>query len=213
MGGSVIFVPKGGGGPCVKIIKHISKCSGPPPKCIVATRIWQLVIHSCVIFAYIIRRRDSENNSFLPGVFLPPSLLARAYSLAPQTPFPFLFKRLPGRLRKRLRFETSASTVQELPFSDESVSAQFCNLGEHVFSELESSLRDKWKQIFSTVKNQGAKKAVEGYLKKKEWIGKVKASGRSVVGLGQTIKTETRWRWLWKTAYYFNHLYSSNEMS
>ena len=37
-----------------------------------------------------------------------------------------------------------------------------------MFSELESSLRDKWKQIFSTVKNQGAKKAVEGYLKKKE---------------------------------------------
>ena len=99
---------------------------------------------------------------------LPPSLLARPYSLAPKTPFPFLFKRLPRRLRKLLRFETSASTVQELPFSGESVSAQFCNRGEHMFSELESSLRDKWKQIFSTVKNQGAKKAVEGYLKKKE---------------------------------------------
>ena len=28
--GSVIFVPKGGGGPCV-FINHISKCSGPPP--------------------------------------------------------------------------------------------------------------------------------------------------------------------------------------
>ena len=43
-----------------------------------------------------------------------------------------------------------------------------------MFSELESSLRDKWKQIFSTVKNQGAKKAVEGYLKKKSELEKLK---------------------------------------
>ena len=133
---------------------------------------WPHVFDRCVIFAYIIKGRDSENNGFLPGVSLPPSLppslLARLYSLAPKTPFPFLFKRLPRRLRKRLRFEISASRVQDLPFSDESVSAQFCNSGEHVLSEFESSLRDKWKQIFSTVKNQGAKKAVEGYLKKKE---------------------------------------------
>ena len=65
--------------------------------------------------------------------------------------------------RKRLRFETSASRAQELPFSDESVSAQFCNPGEHAFSEFKSSLRDKWKQLFSTVKKQevqGAKKNV-----------------------------------------------------
>ena len=44
---------------------------------ITARLIWQLVIHSCVIFAYIISRRNSENNGFLAGVSLPPSLLAR----------------------------------------------------------------------------------------------------------------------------------------
>ena len=46
-------------------------------KRIAARLIWQLVIHSCVIFAYIISRRDGENNGFLAGVSLPPSLLAR----------------------------------------------------------------------------------------------------------------------------------------
>ena len=45
---------------------------------IAARLIWHLVIHSCVIFAYIISRRDGENNGFLAGVSLPPSsLLAR----------------------------------------------------------------------------------------------------------------------------------------
>ena len=42
-------------------------------KRIAARLIWQLVIHSCVIFAYIISRRDGENNGFLAGVSLPPS--------------------------------------------------------------------------------------------------------------------------------------------
>ena len=46
-------------------------------KRIAARLIWQLVIHSCVIFAYIISRRDGENNGFLAGVSLLPSLLAR----------------------------------------------------------------------------------------------------------------------------------------
>ena len=46
-------------------------------KCITARLIWQLVIHCCVIFAYIISRRDGQNNGFLAGVSLPPSLLAR----------------------------------------------------------------------------------------------------------------------------------------
>ena len=46
-------------------------------KRIAARLIWQLVIHSCVSFAYIISRRDSENNGFLAGVSLPPLLLAR----------------------------------------------------------------------------------------------------------------------------------------
>ena len=44
-------------------------------KRIAARLIWQLVIHSCVICAYIISRRDGENNG-LAGVSLPPSLLA-----------------------------------------------------------------------------------------------------------------------------------------
>ena len=46
-------------------------------KRIVARLIWQLVIHSCIIFAYIISRWDGENNGFLAGVSLSPSLLAR----------------------------------------------------------------------------------------------------------------------------------------
>ena len=46
-------------------------------KRIAARPIWQLVIHSCIIFAYIISRRDGENNGFLAGVSLLPSLLAR----------------------------------------------------------------------------------------------------------------------------------------
>ena len=68
-------------------------------KRIAARLIWQLVIHSCVIFAYIISRRDSENNGFLVGVSLPPpSSRARRVSLALKTLFPFPFKRLPRRL-------------------------------------------------------------------------------------------------------------------
>ena len=68
-------------------------------KRIAARLIWQLVIHSCVIFAYIISRRDGENNGFLAGVSLPsPSSRAPRVSLAPKTPFPFPFKRLPHRL-------------------------------------------------------------------------------------------------------------------
>ena len=64
-------------------------------KRIAARLIWQLVIHSCVIFAYIISRRDGENNGFLAGVSLLPFLLARpsrfpraqnALSLPLQTP-------------------------------------------------------------------------------------------------------------------------------
>ena len=69
-------------------------------KCFAATLIWQLVIHSCVIFAYVISRRNGENNSLLAGISFPPSLPALApgsgprASLAPKTPLPFLFKRL-----------------------------------------------------------------------------------------------------------------------
>ena len=55
-------------------------------KRIAARLIWQLVIHSCVIFACIISRRDGENNGFLAGVSLPPSLRAPRVSLAPKTP-------------------------------------------------------------------------------------------------------------------------------
>ena len=68
-------------------------------KRIAARLIWQLVIHSCVIFAYIISRRDGENNGFLAGVSLPPPFSrARRVSLAPETLFPFPFKRLPRSL-------------------------------------------------------------------------------------------------------------------
>ena len=59
-------------------------------KRIAARLIWQLVIHSCVIFAYIISRRDGENNRFLAGVSLPPSSRApraqNPVSLPFQTP-------------------------------------------------------------------------------------------------------------------------------
>ena len=64
-------------------------------KRIVARLIWQLVIHSCVLFAYVISRRDGENNGFLEGVSLLPFLLARLsrfpraqnpFSLTLQTP-------------------------------------------------------------------------------------------------------------------------------
>ena len=69
-------------------------------KHIAARLIWQLVIHSSIIFALIISRRDGENNGFLAAVFFPPSLLSRPSrkSLAPKTPFPFPLKRLPRRL-------------------------------------------------------------------------------------------------------------------
>ena len=61
-------------------------------KRIAARLIWQLVIHSCVIFAYIISRRDGENNGFLAGVSLLPSLLARPsrFPSRPKPPFPSL---------------------------------------------------------------------------------------------------------------------------
>ena len=68
-------------------------------KRIAARLIWQLVIHSCIIFAYIISRSGGENNGFLAGVSLPtPSSRAPRVSLTPKTPFPFHFKRLPHRL-------------------------------------------------------------------------------------------------------------------
>ena len=41
---------------------------------------------------------------------LPPSLLVRPYSLAPKTPFPILFKRLPRRLSQS-PFQVSAAYV------------------------------------------------------------------------------------------------------
>ena len=58
--------------------------------CIAARLIWQLVIHSCVIFViFLISRRDDENNGFLAGVSLlpPPSrVVSRPNSL------PLLFR-------------------------------------------------------------------------------------------------------------------------
>ena len=55
--------------------------------CIAARLIWQLVIHSCVIF--LISRRDGENNGFLAGVPLlpPPSrVVSRPNSLPLRKP-------------------------------------------------------------------------------------------------------------------------------
>ena len=46
-----------------------------------------VVIHSCVIFAYIISRRDGKNNGVLAGVSLPPSLFA-CPSRFPRAPNP-----------------------------------------------------------------------------------------------------------------------------
>ena len=61
-------------------------------KRIAARLIWQLVIHSCVIFAYIISGRDGENNGFLASVSLPPSPLVRPshFPRAQNPPFPSL---------------------------------------------------------------------------------------------------------------------------
>ena len=61
-------------------------------KRIAARLIWQLVIHSGVIFAYIISRRDGENNGF-PCRRFPPSLPPRAPLTFPsrlKPPFPSL---------------------------------------------------------------------------------------------------------------------------
>ena len=43
--------------------------------------------------------KNEKNNDLLAGVSLPPSSRAPRVSLAPKTPFPFPFKRLPRRLR------------------------------------------------------------------------------------------------------------------
>ena len=62
-----------------------------PPKnaCIAARLIWQLVIHSCLIFViFLISRRDGENNGFLAAVPLLPSP-SRVVSLPNSLPFPF----------------------------------------------------------------------------------------------------------------------------
>ena len=71
-------------------------------KRIAARLIWQLVIHSCVIFAYIISRRDGENKGFVAGVSLPPSLLAR----------PLRFPRAQNPLS--LPFQTPATQARHL---------------------------------------------------------------------------------------------------
>ena len=42
--------------------------------------------------------KNEKNNGLLAGVSLPPSSRAPRVSLAPKTPFPFPFKRLPRRL-------------------------------------------------------------------------------------------------------------------
>ena len=42
--------------------------------------------------------KNEKNNGLLTGVSLPPSSRAPRVSLAPKTPFPFHFKRLPRRL-------------------------------------------------------------------------------------------------------------------
>ena len=86
-------------------------------KCFAARLIWQLVIHSCVIFAYVISRRDGENNGLLAGVSFPPSSPTPApgsghrVSVAPKTPFSFLFKRLPRRLVMLLPCSTASLGV------------------------------------------------------------------------------------------------------
>ena len=43
--------------------------------------------------------KNEKNNGLLAGVSLPPSSRAPRVSLAPKTPFPSPFKRLPRRLR------------------------------------------------------------------------------------------------------------------
>ena len=55
-----------------------------------------LDVHSCVIFAYIISRRDGDNNSALAGVPLLPTL--------PKIPVPFPF-RIPDTLAAELESE------------------------------------------------------------------------------------------------------------
>ena len=57
--------------------------------CIAARLIWQLVVHSCVIFViFLISRWDGKNNCFLAGVpLLPPP--SRVVSVRNSLPLPF----------------------------------------------------------------------------------------------------------------------------
>ena len=75
-------------------------------KRIVARLIWQLVIPSCVIFAYIISRRVAKTMvSWQAFPSFASSSRACRVSLAPKTPFPFPFKRLPRRLTSTCIFK------------------------------------------------------------------------------------------------------------
>ena len=71
--------------------------------CIAARLIWQLVIRSCVIFAYIISRKDGENNGLLNSLSLPfqiPATQASLHGLRTADVFP-VFASLPSLLRER----------------------------------------------------------------------------------------------------------------
>ena len=71
--------------------------------CIAARLIWQLVIRSCVIFPYIISRKDGENNGLLNSLSLPfqmPATQASLHGLRTADVFPVVAS-LPSLWRER----------------------------------------------------------------------------------------------------------------
>ena len=60
-------------------------------KCITARFIWQLVIHRCAIFAYIISRWDGKNNGALAGISFPPSLSTPCPRISLRPKIPIIF--------------------------------------------------------------------------------------------------------------------------
>ena len=59
--------------------------------------------------------KNEKNNGLLAGVSLPPSLRAPRVSLAPKTPIPFPFKRLPRRLLET-RLHSLKPNIAKNPF-------------------------------------------------------------------------------------------------
>ena len=68
--------------------------------------------YSIVVCIRLVDVKNEKNNGLLAGISLPPSSRPPHVSLAPKTPFPFPFNRLPHRLDVANHYMTKKKFAQ-----------------------------------------------------------------------------------------------------